>query len=68
MSEDDNIFFGYVKTFTLERGEEGNIDIKEALPVVSCNFNRGERLQGLSNTEYNAFVQVREKPKGNNGR
>ena len=68
VSEDDNIFFGYVKTFTLQRGEEGNIDIKEALPVVSCYFNRGERLQGLSNTEYNAFVQIREKPKGNNGK
>ena len=67
-SEDDDVFFGYVKTYTLERGGEVNVDIKQALPVVSCYFNRGEKLQGLSNSEYNAFVQVREKPKGNNGR
>ena len=52
----------------MREGGEVNVDIKQALPVVSWYFNRGEKLQGLSDSEYNAFVQVREKSKGNNGR
>ena len=37
------------------------------IPIVSCYFNGGESLQGLSQYEYNSFIQVKEKPKGNNG-
>ena len=38
------LYFGYVKTFILERGEETDKDIKQIIPVVSCYFNRGEIL------------------------
>ena len=37
------------------------------IPIVSCYFNRVESLQGLSQSEYNSFIQIKEKPKGNNG-
>ena len=37
------------------------------IPIVSCYFNRGESLQCLSQSEYNLFIQIKEKPKGNNG-
>ena len=36
------------------------------IPIVSCYFNRGEILQVLSQFEYNSFIQIKEKPKGNN--
>ena len=65
--DDKKLYFGYVKTFVLERGEEKNEDIKQMIPIVSCYFNRGESLQGLSQSEYNSFIHIKVKPKGNNG-
>ena len=67
VSNEKELNFGYVKTFVLERKEDRNEDIKQALPVISCYFNRGESLQGLSPYEYHAFIQVKEKPESNNG-
>ena len=57
--DDKKLYFGYVKTFILERGEETNEDIKQIIPVVSCYFNRGESLQGISQSEYNSLIQIK---------
>ena len=65
--DNKTLYFGYVKTFILERGEETDEDIKHIIPVVSYYFNRGESLQGISQSEYNSLIQIKEKPKGNNG-
>ncbi|CAJ1937001.1 unnamed protein product, partial [Cylindrotheca closterium] len=60
--DDKEIYLGYIRNFIIEKGEDGNRDIKMAVPVVAMYFHRGKELAHLSLYEYDAMIQVKPLP------
>ena len=56
--------FGRVSVFTIDKPNEDDReqDVKKVIPVVAHYGERGNELRHLSRYEYEALVQVKEKP------
>jgi hypothetical protein len=59
----DRNSFGYVRLYVVKDCKEGERPAKEAVPRVALYHNRGQELCHLNRYEYNALIQVKEKPK-----
>jgi hypothetical protein len=59
----DRNTFGYVRLYLIEDCDEGEKPAKEAIPRVALYHNRGKSLRHLNRYEYDALIQVKEKPK-----